>query len=151
MWNLESTRRLQATAYLPPCLPCLHAQTCEYIHSSTCMHTHTHTYTHIHTCTHEQHRCQAGWNYQRCASTCPTTFPRNHGNLVRYSESVCVVCLLCFKGLQCPSASHSLSDCSGPRWSHSTSFKNWIGSSLHGNNLFFLCGCLRSLKETRRA
>lgn len=24
--------------------------------------------------------CQAGSYYQRCASTCPTTFPRNHGN-----------------------------------------------------------------------
>ena len=63
----------------------------------------------------------------------------------------CVVCLLAFKGLHCPSALHSLTYWAAPRWSHSTSFRSWIGSSLHGNNLLFLCGLLGSLKETRRA
>lgn len=105
--------------------------------------------THIHRETYKQYRCQAGWDYQRCASTCPTTFPRNHGNLE--IGRACVVCLLAFKDLQCPSASHSLTDCTGSLWSHSTSFRSWIGSSLHGNNLFFLCGSRGSLKETRRA
>lgn len=37
--------------------------------------------SHTNISTHK-HRCQAGWNYQRSALTCPTTFPRNHGERV---------------------------------------------------------------------
>lgn len=59
---------------LPSCLPCS-----------------THTRTHLHTHAHTEYCCQAGRNYQRCALTCPTTFPRNHGN-----PEIARACVMCF-------------------------------------------------------